>query len=102
MEFKTQICTTREQSKRLLAMGLKKETADMYYEEDGTNAIAGEGYEDMPFLPAWSLHRLFFLLPDWIAFDLLDYIDVYEEYIEIIERSIHNGIFNKQYINSCT
>lgn len=28
--FNSQICTTREQSERLLALGLKKETADMY------------------------------------------------------------------------
>ena len=31
MEFRSQICTTREQSKRLLALGLRKKTADMYY-----------------------------------------------------------------------
>ena len=31
MEFKSQICTTREQSKRLLALGLKPGTADMVY-----------------------------------------------------------------------
>lgn len=30
--FKSQICTTREQSERLLALGLKKETADMTWE----------------------------------------------------------------------
>lgn len=30
MEFNSQICTTKEQSERLLALGLKKETADMY------------------------------------------------------------------------
>lgn len=30
-EFETQICTTIEQSKRLLDLGLKPETADMYY-----------------------------------------------------------------------
>ena len=29
--FNSQICTTREQSERLLALGLKKDTADMYY-----------------------------------------------------------------------
>ena len=29
--FKSQICTTREQSERLLALGLKKETADMHH-----------------------------------------------------------------------
>ena len=31
MEFKSQICTTREQSEKLLSLGLKKETADMVY-----------------------------------------------------------------------
>ena len=31
MEFKSQICTSVEESKRLLALGLKKETADMVY-----------------------------------------------------------------------
>ena len=29
MEFKSQICTTAEQSKRLIELGLKKETADI-------------------------------------------------------------------------
>lgn len=31
MRFNSQICTTREQSERLLVLGLKKETADMMY-----------------------------------------------------------------------
>ena len=31
MNFTSQICTSREQSERLLAFGLKKETADCYY-----------------------------------------------------------------------
>ena len=31
MKFNSQICTSREQSKRLLTLGLKAETADMYY-----------------------------------------------------------------------
>ena len=32
MKFNSQICTTKEQSERLLALGLKKETADLAYE----------------------------------------------------------------------
>ena len=32
IEFKSQVCTTREQSELLLALGLKKETADMTWE----------------------------------------------------------------------
>ena len=31
MEFTSQICTTKEQSERLLDLGLKMETSDMYY-----------------------------------------------------------------------
>lgn len=31
MKFNTQICTSKEQSERLLALGLKVETADMSY-----------------------------------------------------------------------
>ena len=30
MKFNSKICTTMEQSERLLSLGLKKETADMY------------------------------------------------------------------------
>lgn len=82
-EFKSAVCTSVEQSKHLLELGLKKETADMtlHYER------ATEDYklQDIPFsrimrlreklnkrpilgrsgddlyakdIPAWSLHRL--------------------------------------------
>ena len=48
--FESQICTTREQSERLLALGLKKETADivllkeMVYDEENHCTRDGEGY----------------------------------------------------------
>lgn len=82
MEFKSQITTSIEQSKRLLELGLKKETADMYItimSSKGVNytddwQIGSISYCDaMSFLdskglqlektawsiiPAWSLHRL--------------------------------------------
>ena len=73
MNFNSQICTTREQSERLLALGLKKETADMFYAaiHNGTKTV---GYRVSPIyneynfeiftddIPAWSLHRLWELL----------------------------------------
>ena len=76
--FKSQICTTREQSERLLSLGLKKETADMtihiknddgwyvtaepFYEwEDDMNTIPSLE-EPEPILPAWSLGRLIKLM----------------------------------------
>ena len=67
--FNSQICTTREQSERLLALGLKKETADMFYAavHNGTKVVGyriSPDYNDEHFeiftddIPAWSLHRL--------------------------------------------
>ena len=62
--FKSQICTTKEQSERLLALGLKKETADCcYYYYDGEYLIAfAEDAKYPSDIPAWSLHRLWELL----------------------------------------
>jgi hypothetical protein len=71
MKFNSQICTTKEQSERLLALGLKPETADMrwerisekyaYYPSTKTPYVSSD-------IPAWSLHRLIKdLMPDTIA-----------------------------------
>lgn len=79
MKFNSQICTTREQSERLIALGLKNETADMKY--PGTREYYGgvltEGVSSLPIIidteddevtewdiPAWSLHTLLSMLPD--------------------------------------
>ena len=69
--FKSQICTSREQSERLLALGLKKETADMCsvidHVSDGgkweeVDTIFSFTPDDWNFresvTPRWSLHRL--------------------------------------------
>ena len=78
MNFNSQICTTREQSERLLSLGLKKETADMSW---GTITLNGEpitfSSEDSwdnneiteIHIPAWSLHRLIEMMPKNIAID---------------------------------
>ena len=78
MEFNSQICTTKEQSERLLALGLKKETADMYYSHDKGEDIYAiracwgdfwnsnnliDGYIRRHCIPAWSLHRLIEMMP---------------------------------------
>ena len=71
--FNSQICTTREQSEQLLALGIKKETADMvhFFSQslaqdwtivplaDGETARYIQGLE----IPAWSLHRLIEMMP---------------------------------------
>lgn len=82
MKFNSQICSTKEQSERLLALGLKKETADMYYSHDKGESIYAiracwedfwgstkliDGYIRRRSIPAWSLHRLLCLLPSHIG-----------------------------------
>lgn len=69
--FTSQICTNEEQSKRLLALGLKRETADcvmMYY--DGWHIGEAEhfDFDKDPVDPAWSLHRLIEMMPNRIAY----------------------------------
>lgn len=73
MKFNSQICTTKEQSERLLALGLKKETADMCWDTltlHGTPVTypSQEVWLDYSIIsdnhfPAWSLHRLMCLCP---------------------------------------
>ena len=97
--FNSQICTTREQSEQLLALGLKKETSDCYYWQE-TEPMYGEAVgiwhletldskdnqehfeyldknfgvcladdEEHYFIPAWSLGRLIEMMP----LDIFDY-----------------------------
>lgn len=78
-EFKSQVVTSIEQSKRLLELGIKKETADCrhwaYIKNSKGNPIPKRnqkwvtrigtdesaqvcGFMAATFIPAWSLHRL--------------------------------------------
>ena len=61
MEFNTQVCTTREQSERLLALGLKEETADChwcFHRVTATWYIVAHNSDGIGgYCPAWSLHR---------------------------------------------
>ena len=63
--FKSQVCTDRNQSERLLALGLKKETADMRWERI-SEKYAYYPSTKTPYassdIPAWSLHRLLCML----------------------------------------
>ena len=124
-KFKSQICTTREQSERLLALGLKKETADMGW----VKLIDGDGYvmaiaEDYSFIDihAWSFDRLSELIPENIFTGVrnqwhrvmyngvLTYeegddslvsfreANIYDRCISCIEWLIKEGYFNKQYL----
>jgi hypothetical protein len=122
--FNSAICTSRSQSERLLALGLKPETADM--SSDGWNdPVVSRGMEwskeiiESGRLPAWSLHRLLYLLPRCVESYRLaiseshieyrtSYDDVtiwwrgggniYDMIVETIEWLIKEGYFNKEYL----
>ena len=80
MNFKSQICTTKEQSERLIALGLKKETADMWYPHFAKTypiPLADEVLTTDD-IPAWSLGRLIEMMPMTLIEDR-----VYHEYWEL-------------------
>jgi hypothetical protein len=125
MNFTSQICTTKEQSERLLALGLKRETADMMYCKTASGELItakDDDYLEHLDIPAWTLHRLIEMLnyqvihngkkyEPIIAIDGMAYQDVcnddpivgwsgdlYTDVIDCIEWLIQEGYFNKEYI----
>ena len=106
MKFNSQICTTREQSERLLSLGLKKETADMKWL--GCSDENGDIYHllsDVPHhfrstdIPAWSLHRMMSMLTAKRKCLLIRVeADLYDVLINRIEHEIKEGYFNKEYL----
>lgn len=103
MNFTSQICTTEEQSKRLLALGLKKETADMSIRTDLGFPLTTPYKEVDKFfhkvvIPAWSLHRLIEIYDKTCIFwtDCGD--NPYEAMISRIVNKIKWGELNKEYL----
>lgn len=126
MEFNSQICTNVEQSKRLLALGLKKETADMSYQvkffdpfpqrliDCTPSLLTYPPIDNDKFIPAWSLHRLLEMCNktqfgmtigiyrdevtvDGDLFEVYD--NTYDNLISIIEWLIGLGKFNENYLD---
>ena len=108
MGFNSKICTTKEQSERLLALGLKKETADMSISTRSLDTDNGIKYSLTPYaeckfrimynvIPAWSLHRLIEIanLPQYWECISGNW---YDEVIATIQSEIHIGELNKEYL----
>lgn len=103
MKINSQICTTKEQSERLLALGLKRETADMSLLIDHFGNYQPATLCDFMFskdqtTPAWSLHRLIEMYYKTCIFwtDCGD--NPYEAMVCRIADKIRRGEFNKEYL----
>ena len=104
-EFNSQICTSREQSERLLALGVKPETADCTLAVGAMGKyvpIAGVAFprRSPEVLPAWSLHRLIEIMganniQHWLGLNVERDFDLI---IDTIEELIKEGYFNKEYL----
>ena len=119
--FKSQPYTTIEQSQRLIALGLKVETADCchwFCISCVDEPIEGEN------IPAWSLHRLIEMMPsviyregrldyylnvnrDGVIYDrmgiaCIEYIydNLFDNIVLCIEWLIKEGYFNKEYLQA--
>ena len=84
-KFKSQVCTTIEQSERLMKLGLKKETADMHLNfMCGMSVNVAIAYSELYEIdgeavkPAWSLNRLMELIPG----------DFRESYFSLSQRDV--------------
>ena len=111
MKFNSQICTTEEQSKRLLALGLKKVTADcvvssigskdrLIHTEEPIYVMESLNSKRIPNYPAWSLHRLLEMYTDHYVCEHINLkVLTYDTIIENIRLDILTGTFNKEYLN---
>lgn len=62
-----QICTTKEQSQRLLDLGIQRKTADMFWPlESFSPEVCDDRDQYQADYPAWSLGALINLLPEVI------------------------------------
>ena len=115
-KFNSQICTTREQSERLLALGLKRETADMvwthaYYSTWVATAKENPLYfheADEDTIPAWSLHRLIEMMDldfhtrgHYVIFEDTEFMEsknIYDNLCDCFQWLIEDNRFNKEYL----
>lgn len=116
LKFNSAVCTSREQSDRLLKLGIKAETADMTRNSFNKFAydfpyiasirffIPNKGFKFSDIEPAWSLDRLIEMLkdsdtPEDYKVDFYVGVNRYDEVISLIQSLIHIGKFNKEYLN---
>lgn len=101
LKFNSQVCTTKIQSERLLALGLNSDTADMGLIRDIPIVLptTWSNADPMFDIPAWSLHRLI-EIAGIMAFSPVSSIDGwYDDIIAQIQSLIHIGYIDEKYLN---
>lgn len=104
LKFNSAVCTSRAQSERLLALGLKKETSDMCILINLANPIAisyseVDEYYYKVVIPAWSLDRLIEILDIWyLDLNFHNFDNAYEQVISCFEERVKGGFINKKYL----
>ena len=125
-DLNSSVCTDCHQSVRLLALGLRKETADMAWLRGHEKPVV----LSCPFndkegrcTPAWSLHRLIEMMPldvipeggfdncftliknypkgysvEYDGFSYYNKENIYDTLIDGMEHLIKEGYFNKEYL----
>ena len=99
-DLNSSVCTDRHQSVRLLALGLRKETADMAWLRGHEKPVVlSNTFNDKEHgcTPAWSLHRLM-VLADMNGTAFSGISTAYETTISIIAAKIRFGQFNNEYL----
>jgi hypothetical protein len=124
MNLNTQICTNKKQSERLLALGLKVETADMYITNASTKGlsytddwmIGSSSYMEVisfweasglktertawEIIPTWSLHRLIAMYCSGLISCQYNLVGLsFDGLIGHIEAAIKTDKFNEEYLN---
>lgn len=107
--FKSQIATTIEQSERLIALGLKKETADICLQSTLNDVWSPYIPIAMPYskvealdlskdvfriIPAWSLHRLIEMIQS-----VFERVNIYGLWVQIERRVFQEEYYGKKYNN---
>jgi len=110
--FDSSACTSVEQSRRLINLGINKHTADCHYPY---SIIDGTPIEDKPNIgspseqaiyvfPAWSLNRLILLYCDDGEIGngsiRVNIEDPFNHMIDLIESGIKNKCIKKEYLDN--
>ena len=102
LDFNSQPCTSIEQGKHLIELGLRLDTADMYWADiNGTIFPVVLSKEDRPLdekdIPAWSLNRLVEIVFNK-GLGIVTVKNTYDAIINIFEKRVKAGVFPKKYL----